>query len=124
MELNYDCVRECLLSIEKTQTNPTDFLQLDDLSIPAYSSNEIFYTLCKLQDAGFIDGTPKVWMGGGMDFFIKSITWSGHEFLNNIRDDNTYKAAKDKVKSTVGSVSLSVFAGVVLALVKERLGIQ
>lgn len=74
------------------------------------TKDEIVYTLDKLIEAGYIKGVIKK---SDMDFnpkliaTISSITWQGHEYLDNIRDDIVWNKTK-KAFSKFTSASLSV----------------
>lgn len=80
---------------------------------------EVCYHLRIMRDAGLIDAivrfNPKGLYGEclGVD-----LTWEGHEFLANIRDDSVWGEVKMRVAQSVGDASLEVFKGVALHLVK------
>ena len=66
MKLNYDCVRDVLLAVEKTETIAED-LSLTPLEVvglfdrlPEYKDNEILYTVEKLKEAIKSIGTFQV----------------------------------------------------------------
>ena len=105
MELNKDCVRDVLLSCEELLKIDEDgymnSLSHEELgqALPNYKTEDIIYTVVKLKEAGFLD--VKVTKAFGnilVDVRIYDITFNGHEFLNDIRDDKNWKKVKDIAK--------------------------
>ena len=90
MKLNHNCVRMLLLFLEDN-LSLTNQAVLNGVVIDKYTSDEIVYAGIKLSEAGYIDAhinqyaygdTPKV--------VVEQITWEGHKFLDNIRDDTVW----------------------------------
>ncbi|MGG4552565.1 DUF2513 domain-containing protein [Paenibacillus humicus] len=125
MKLDRDCVRDLLLFVESLDHG--QIVQSDDLSnIPAlasHSSEAINYTVEKLDEAGYLNVQFMRVLGGEDPFFIKSITWDGHQFLDNIRDDGIWKETK-KVTSKVASVSVGILTDVAASVMKKTLGLE
>lgn len=127
MKLNHDCVRDLLIFIEDNLTYG-HFIYANEVPIGNYSSDEILYSADKLLEAGLIDGTKKVFLdsGGIPQIRIKSITWDGHEFLDNIRDKNVWEKSKG-ILSKFSSVSIeivrNVAAQVISNMVKSQMGL-
>lgn len=106
MKLNHDCVRDLLLLIEEVQVG--DYIDVSSYQLKNYSSEDLCYTADKLLEAGYING--KIYPADNViywRFSVSSLTWTGHEFLDNIRDDGVWKDTK-KVASKLTSVSLSM----------------
>ena len=105
MELNKDCVRDVLLSCEELlkmdeegYMNSLSHEELEQV-LPNYKTEDIIYTVVKLKEAGFLD--VKVTRASGnilVDVRINDITFTGHEFLNDIRDNDNWKKVKDIAK--------------------------
>lgn len=129
MELNHDLVRYVLLSIESSKqvTGPSE----DELigavqKYGSYSKNDIIYTISKLEEAGFITGSvgyanyknkPKpMWMTPG------NLTYEGHKFLDNVRDDGVWKDTKAAV-AKIGNASLSIMSTVAANYISNKLGL-
>lgn len=127
MKLDRECVRNLLLTIEDARFNTT--LNLDELSkidkMAQFTSEQIIYTIEKLIEANFIVG--KVTYAGDEPYFVmvNSLTWSGHQFLDNIRDDGVWTKTK-KITSQFSSVSISmlssVASSVISSLINKNLG--
>ncbi|USS86312.1 DUF2513 domain-containing protein [Fructilactobacillus cliffordii] len=127
MKLNHDLVREILLVIEDTDnpSGPDSQYLINRLNKNNnWTYNEIAYTIGKLKEARFIDGD--VTWGDNMPLRISpgNLTYYGHKFLDNIRDNNVWRETK-KIVSGFSSVSLGILsnvsAGVITELIKRNL---
>lgn len=113
MKLNYDCVRDVLLYIEENieYINADNDLAHKSLNfgqvikgLPEYEKNDVIYSIEKLFEARFIALTSLYRNNSGeiTKAQIADITWDGHDFLNNIREEVVWKATKtaaNKVKA-------------------------
>lgn len=73
-----------------------------------------------LMEAGYItairfEGNDRIIFGA-----IR-LLWSGHEFLDNARDDTTWHKARSTIAGKVGSVSMTILNQVLAALVSAQL---
>lgn len=127
MELNKDCVRDVLLSCEELLKIDEDgymnSLSHEELgqALPNYKTEEIIYTVVKLKEAGFLD--VKVTKAFGnilVDVRIYDITFNGHEFLNDIRDDKNWKKVKDIAKA-VGAFSINMIAQIAVGVIQTNI---
>ncbi len=124
MRLNNECVRDLLLAIEEN-LGINDKVSIDDFELPNYSNDELIYTALKLIEAGFINGDSSKMIDGSIFVYVSSLTWDGHKFLDNIRDNEVWRKTKSIV-SKFSSVSLGIIsnvaAQVITALIKQQLG--
>lgn len=128
MNLNPDCVRDILLELEK-QPYPTRF-SLENLSdaLPSYKDEELNYCCLKLLEASLIDANSMNMRksNGQVITYIFDITYSGHEFLNNIRSDNVWGTVKT-VGTKIGAASLNsimqIANAVIISLINHHLGL-
>ncbi|WP_143454637.1 DUF2513 domain-containing protein [Ligilactobacillus salivarius] len=85
------------------------------------------YTVLKLKEANFIDGD--VWWTNNSParIMVDNLTYEGHKFLDNIRDDKVWKDTKT-ILSKFSSVSLnfvsSVASDVISRLIQKQLGLN
>ena len=89
--------------------------------LPNYKTEDIIYTVVKLKEAGFLD--VKVTRASGnilVDVRINDITFTGHEFLNDIRDDNNWKKVKEIAKS-VGAFSINMIAQIAVGVIQTNI---
>ncbi|WP_426458447.1 DUF2513 domain-containing protein [Staphylococcus nepalensis] len=110
MKLNFECVRDLLLEIEEIKTYKKD-LRISDLHNLAvnekYSYEDIEYSLLKLKQADFLKVTVTERSNSLSVVSVGNITWSGHEFLDNVRDNETWSKVKDIAsKGTNMSITL------------------
>lgn len=121
MKLNHDKVRELLLYIEEN-------LELGKhLNLNVNNSDdETLYAASKLIEAGYLQGKINQFMDGNSMIFINSISWSGHEFLDNIRSEQGWEKTKTIVKN-IGGASISLVsdfsAKVTAELISKQLGL-
>jgi len=126
MKLNHECVRDSLLVIENelplnSMTRLSDFEKIPALT--SYSRDELLYCLSKLLEAEFIHAKEIRVAEGLQDIFIQELTWSGHAFLDNVRDPKVWKKVKDKI-SFLKSVSIPITAELGSKFAKDLLGLE
>lgn len=111
MRLNHDCVRELLLELEEKLVF-NEHLYLNQLkqfdTFKKYGEETFVYTLLKLSEAGFINENHRFYLEG-YDIGVSSLTWDGHEFLDNIRDPKIWKNVKEAA-SKLTSTSITILA--------------
>ncbi|MGG0619209.1 DUF2513 domain-containing protein [Bacillus altitudinis] len=122
MRLNHDCIRDLLLGLEENlnynqSMKRERFISMSNLS--EYDKNESIYTLKKMVEAGYILAT----FPNNIDFVIEDITYSGHQFLDNIRDPEIWSKTK-VAASKVAGVSLSVLGELALGFVRQSVGLN
>lgn len=128
MKLNIDCVRDILLVVEANEFG--NQLTLDSLhaQIPQYTLDEVEYACLKLDEAGMLDVMSINTLGRTSPAVarINELTYEGHEFLDNIRAEDSWQKLSRAVKQG-GSASLKAIATVALELgtsaLKARLGL-
>lgn len=103
MKLDLNCIRDTLLALENyaffIEDNNGDILfeslSLDELCalLPEYSKADLCYTIRKLSEADFISLYTDI----GDDVIglceVLSLTYAGHELLENIRSDTVWQKA-------------------------------
>ncbi|MGG1455554.1 DUF2513 domain-containing protein [Bacillus subtilis] len=125
MKLDHDCVRSLLLELEEKLSLNSIFDNSHIKELKTYEEfgeEQTFYTILKLIEAKFLIGTSQFYLDESYEFAITSISHSGHEFLNNIRDSKIWSKTKSSV-STLSGVSLSIIGSVAADLVKKSVGL-
>ncbi|MEF2965086.1 DUF2513 domain-containing protein [Paenibacillus sp. M1] len=125
MKLDRECVRDVLLLIEsfdREQVITSDEL-LNLQALNNYGESTILYTVEKLDEAGFVNVKFMPVLGGENPFFLQSITWEGHQFLDTIRDPAIWRETKS-IASKVASASLTVLSDVAAGVMKKTLGLE
>ena len=67
--------------------------------LPKYEDSEILYTIEKLKEAGYINAALHFAAGHFIDGTVSSITYSGHEYLDNIREPEVWRKVKAMLKN-------------------------
>lgn len=96
MQLNPECVRDVLLAIESADIHQR--ITLDWLAGKInYDNDELWYTCIKLSEAGFLEvnTTRQIRSPLPIISIIRGLTYQGHEFLNEIRDDTSWGKIKE-----------------------------
>lgn len=123
MKLNPDCIRDILFVVENNATYSNDvseetmFKELDS----KYPREEILYHVRQCEHSELF--LKVVHYFGG--FSIQDLSPYGHQFINDIRQDNNWNRTKDIAKN-VGSFSLDVLkdisSQVIATLISNQLG--
>lgn len=108
MKLNQNCIRDLLLYLEEN-LKLNDYLSISNISLKNYSSEELLYTADKLYEAGYLKCSRKVYDNTDLMIFVSSITYTGHQFLDNIRDDKVFAKTKS-ILSGFKSVSIEIIS--------------
>lgn len=124
MKLDHDKIRVLLLAIESSSNihglgEPEGMKFATDHGI---NRDELAYMIIKLSEGGLITG--KVRWSSGEPYWINpgNLTFQGHEYLDNIRDNKVWSAVK-KATTGLASVSLAVAVEVGKAEVRRRIGL-
>ena len=129
MKLNYDCVRSILLTVEKSKTideelniNPVTVETIFE-QLPKYEDSEILYTIEKLKEAGYINAALHFAAGHFIDGAVSSITYSGHEYLDNIREPEVWRKVKTMLKNA-GATTLPLISQAAKMLIGSQLTVN
>ena len=121
MKLNPDCIRDILFVVENNATYSNDvseetiFKELDS----KYPREEILYHVRQCEHSGLF--LQVVHYFGG--FSIQDLSPYGHQFINDIRQDNNWNKTKEIAKS-VGSTSLDVMKNIAAQVISNLISGQ
>jgi len=123
MERSMDLIRDLLLGIEANPhldgnarflfESPEEF----GLRKDTYSLEQIAYHLRLLIEAHYVDGSTQTTMP-----IVRRLTWQGHEFLDNIRDNGVWGNTKKRLAG-LPSVALGIVAEIAKAEIKKHIGL-
>lgn len=117
-----DLIREILLSIESNaQMDGTREFYISDpeeIGITGHSMEKLAYHLGLLIEGGFVDGATTI----VSPVVVRRLTWNGHEFLANIKNDDIWSKTKKRLSGLPGA-ALSVVAGIAQSEIKKYLGL-
>jgi hypothetical protein len=109
-----DLVRSILLKIEgEGDPELREVPQIKD-----YDTANVTYHVRLLHEAGLVSAIDASTLDGE-EYIDVGITWAGHEFLDDIRDPEIWKAAKSGA-TKLGSYSLSVLADLAKAAIAAK----
>lgn len=123
MKLNYDCVRDVMLYLEENLIfgNP-----IRDTNINLnYDIKEIRYSLLKLHEINYLDGSVSKYMNGDYSVITTDITFYGHKFIGEIQSDTiwdkTKSVSKDLGIQTINGIT-QIAGSVISGLILSKLG--
>ena len=112
MKRDMDLVRLILQNIEEREPGTGGYGVYGE----GRSRAEISGHLLIMYDAGLVDGVdPR----GGVE--CSRLTWEGHEFLEQSRDEEIWEQAKDKARSATGSLSWLAVKTALATLIKAAI---
>lgn len=103
LKFDPDLAREILIQVEN---HPT-FVGWVNIQVPDRTELEIWYHIKMLHQAGLVEAESSYGAGQSI-WFVTSLTYQGHEFLNMARNDTFWAKAKKKVLDTVGSLTIDL----------------
>lgn len=123
MKLNYDCVRDVMLYLEENLIfgNP-----IRDTNINLnYDIEDIRYSLLKLHEINYLDGSVSKYMDGDYSVITTDITFYGHKFIGEIQSDTiwdkTKSVSKDLGIQTINGIT-QIAGSVISGLILSKLG--
>lgn len=142
MKLNYECMRKVLLKLEELlELNENlSFKEMtvkEIINIPAlsneFSPEDIAYSIYMLADAELIYYQSEYYkdynLGNNYHFGkiiasnVKSLTYKGHEFIENIRNDTIWKKVIEKLKP-LGGMTIEIISQAAVDTIKSKLNIS
>lgn len=116
MKLDKNLVRELMLYYEDNLDNE-NAINSETITIPEYTTVQINYATQKLIEGGFLNGSKVK----GYNFcLVISLTWNGHEFIDNARDKTIWDILCACI-SPFGSVSIGVITQVLAEICKSKI---
>jgi Hypothetical protein (DUF2513) len=120
MKRDMELIRELMLTIE---------LQNDDrdtnLQPAGHDESQINYHLELLIEAGLVVGEVHHMMGGNPPVIrIERLSWEGHEFLDNARNEPVWKDTMKQVKEKGGSVAVGILTQILASAAKQQFGLS
>lgn len=126
MKLLEDNVRSVLLDMEDHMKLHEDWQNRDLMDASERTKiniDDYVYTIDNLLDGGYILGKRLGTMGDGDIYMIKSLSFSGHQFLDTVRSPEIWRQTKN-VTSKVGSVTVEILSQVATNIISKQLGLN
>ncbi|MFG0771308.1 DUF2513 domain-containing protein [Vibrio plantisponsor] len=119
MKRDMALIRRLLISIEKHPDRISGF-KFED-----YKPEDINYHVALLIDAGLLEGdyvrSHSTSSMAPTRFVITSMTWSGHEFLDNLRQEDIWNVIKTKFKDDSVATVIAVAKELAVNFAKKKL---
>lgn len=118
MKRDMELIRKILFLIEKQYVD----VALYDLKVESYDMKTIAYHCDLLHQAGLLKSYAGQYAGGELySFGVGSLTWEGHNYLDQIRSDTIWNKTKEVIKDkglpliieTVKEISYAIISGMV-----------
>ncbi|RZP96707.1 DUF2513 domain-containing protein [Vibrio vulnificus] len=110
---DWELIRDILLKVEELTPDEEVCLCHFDEGL----ANQVSYHVKLLEQAGILDVLiSRGDDNGAADFFIRSLTWSGHEFLDAIRPQSIFTQVIDKITSEGRALTFDVIKNVAVSL--------
>jgi|WetSurMetagenome_2_1015567.scaffolds.fasta_scaffold428601_2 hypothetical protein len=121
MKLDMDLVREILLEIEAKDLGKNADIEV---VVPSYSEEEVNYHVGQLVDAGYIRAheIPDT-ESDGVLYEPFAMTWSGHQFIETIRDSSVWGKVKSVAVERGGALTVEIVAGLASQYAKSLVGL-
>ncbi len=105
MKRDMDLVRKILLACE---ASPTSYAP-EVIEIDGYDHDQIAYHIGLAVQAGLMTGIDRTHLGSDTDEWIASgLTWDGHEFIEQSRDESIWEKAKKAATAGAGGLSFAI----------------
>jgi len=109
MKRDLDLIRKILMTLEEYEHGNAP----SKLTVDGFTDEQIGYHCFILKEAGFIEATDTTTFGSKSPSALpRRLTWEGHEFIDNARDEKIWIQVKNKIKNTSGTVSISILTKV------------
>lgn len=116
MQRNWDVVRKILLKLEEIG-DTTSHLQSDQIN--GYDPELVSYHMRLLDEAGLIKA--KCHQRNPLNCVALSMTWRGHEFLDQIRQDTVWNKVKGSAREKGLDLSLDVIVSLAKSIITSML---
>ena len=126
MKRNLNLIRKILLDIENAP--PGKVLSAADFNYEEFEELIIAEHLKLLIDAKFLEGDPRqdLLFDGSIVIFcsIYRLTWDGHEFLANAKNDTIWKKVTSQAEEKGESISMFVLNQLLASATKKYFGLD
>jgi len=123
MRIDFDVVRQILITLEAMPANQQPQL----FSLSGVDENIALEHLEIMSKRGLVVaslGTVATGPRRIYTAYVTGLTWEGHEFLENARNEEVWSKTKEIVKEKGGSVSFEIFTGLMTAVAMKLFGVE
>jgi hypothetical protein len=119
MKRNFDLVRSLLLYVEQSPPGQP----ITGLTQENYETEVISEHMKLLIEEGFLDGRSGRYANGRIHYFVQGLTWKGHDFLDNAKNDTIWKKVMVDAEKKGMSLSMSVLNGLLTKAAEKYMGL-
>ncbi|WP_144185543.1 DUF2513 domain-containing protein [Elioraea rosea] len=116
MQRDLNLVREILKAVEASP----DHLGTGLPSIEGHDRRVVAHHVWLLRQAGYLHSIDQT-TTDGKDFAFIHLTWAGHEFLDSLRSDASWRKVLESVRRAGGSLSFDLIKEIGISAAKEAL---
>lgn len=113
-----ELIRRVMLAVEKSK----DPYELVDPKFEGHTETEISYQIALLDDAGLLHGQDRSAIGI-FRWSAGALTWSGHEFVEAVRDEAVWKEALTIAGMTDDGVVFEILQKALMQILEKRAGL-
>ena len=125
MKRDLDLIREIMLVLEDKMEYGKNFTSdrlFETMQNETLSIEKLLYHIGLLVEANFIGAREEKYINNIRDFIITTITFEGQDFLDIIREQNTWEFLKAKTVK-IGGFSLSLLVEIGKDYLKKQFGL-
>jgi len=119
MRRDMELVRAILLAVEEFDEPPLSWI---DIEVAGQEPEVISYHLEIMDEGGLIEAKD-LSSDDGYEWKPLRLTWAGHEFLANARDEGIWSTTKKLAGEGLKSISFGIFQELLAAVVRQHLGL-
>ncbi len=98
-------------------------LASDSVEVSGFERNVLNYHMRLMSEAGFVDGIDAT-SSSGYALLNVRLTWSGHDFLDSVRDDSIWESVQKRLIPVGGAATLETVKALAVELTKTAIGIE
>ncbi|MHA6159517.1 DUF2513 domain-containing protein [Pseudomonas sichuanensis] len=119
MKRDMDLLRLLLLKLETAHEDGHGIwhYKKDDVVIDGYTWMQIVYHYELAVESGLVDQGGRGVMNG---FLFRRLTWSGHDFIDAVRDDEIWKRTRQGV-SAAGGFSIDLLKDLAKGFIRKKI---
>jgi hypothetical protein len=116
---DFNVIRAILLKVEEAPPNS----DLTHIEVDGINPEVVTEHIALLFDAKYLEGVIEG-NSGGYFYCVQRMTWSGHNFLANAKNDTIWKKVMTQAQEKGVSVSVSILESLLSKAAERYLGIE
>ena len=118
MKRDMDLVRKILFQMEEAEGGYAD----NDFAVDGYDEDAVGHHVWLMEQAGLVTAADMTAQQSPSPVALPlSITWEGHEFLENVRSDTVWQQVKRTIQEKGGGLSFDLVKAVAVYYAKQHI---